>query len=113
MITIGVNIENLWYPVEVYVDSGSAYTLLHAQIAEGIKFDFRTGNCQYLQVGDGSFIPVFLHDLQVQLGREQLTARVGFSDKLGIGFNLLGRAGFFDRYMICFQENKRILSFES
>ena len=112
MITIGVRIGGVWYPVEVYVDSGAAYTLLRAQIAEGIGFDYRAGNCVYPQVGDGSFIPVYLHDLEVQVGSEQFNAKVGFSDKLGVGFNLLGRAGIFDRFKICFQENQRILTFE-
>jgi len=35
IITVGVRIGAKWYPVEAYVDSGSAYTVLHAQIAEG------------------------------------------------------------------------------
>jgi len=66
-----------------------------------------------LQVGDGSFIPVYLHELQIQIGTEQLTAKVGFSEKLGVGFNLLGRAGIFERFKICFQESQRILTFET
>ena len=82
--------------MEVYVDSGAAYTLLHAQIADGIGFDYRAGEKVYLQVGDGSFIPTYLHDLGLQIGAEQFLAKVGFSDKLGIGFNLLGRSGIFE-----------------
>lgn len=112
LITIAVKIGDIWYPPEVYVDSGAAYTLLHAQIAEGVRFDYRSGKHTYLQVGDGSFIPVYLHDLQLQVGAEQFTATVGFSEKLGVGFNLLGRAGIFHRFKICFQESQRILTFE-
>lgn len=41
IITIGVRVGAAWYPVEVYVDSGSAYTVLHTGIAEGIGFDYR------------------------------------------------------------------------
>jgi len=59
IITIGVKIEGIWYPVEVYVDSGSAYTVLHARIADGVGFDYRAVEPIYLQVGDGSFIPVY------------------------------------------------------
>lgn len=109
LITIGVKMGAVWYPVEVYVDSGSAYTVLHAQIADGVGFDSRAGNQAYLQVGDGSFIPVYLHDLEVQVGSEQFTAKVGFSEKLGVGFNLLGRAAFFERFTICFQESHGIV----
>ena len=113
LITIGVKIEAVWYPVEVYVDSGSAYTVLRAQIADGIGFDYRTGNRVYLQVGDGSFVPVYLHQLEVQVGTDRFPAQVGFSEKLGVGFNLLGRAGVFERFKICFQESQRVLTFES
>lgn len=113
LITIGVKIEAVWYPVEVYVDSGSAYTVLRAQIADGIGFDYRTGNRVYLQVGDGSFVPVYLHQLEVQVGTDRLPVQVGFSEKLGVGFNLLGRAGVFERFRICFQESQRVLTFES
>jgi len=98
--------------VEVYVDEGAVYTVLRAQIADGIGFDYRTGNRIYLQVGDGSFIPVYLHDLELQVGTEQFSAKVGFSDKLGIGFNLLGRTSIFERFKICFQESQGIITFE-
>jgi len=112
VITIGVKIGAIWYPIEVYVDSGSAYTVLHARIADGVGFNYQTVSPIYLQVGDGSFIPVYLHDLEVQIGAERFIAKVGFSEKLGVGFNLLGRADIFDRFRICFQESQGILTFE-
>jgi hypothetical protein len=59
IITIGVRLEATWYPIEVYVDSGSAYTILHSQIADGVGFDYLTGDRILVQVGDGSFIPVY------------------------------------------------------
>ncbi len=54
IITIGMKVEATWYPIEVYVDSGSVYTILHARIAEGIGFDYLAGERTYLQVGDGA-----------------------------------------------------------
>lgn len=113
IVTIGVSMKDIGYPIEVYVDSGSAYTVLHARLAEAIRFDYLTGDQVYLQVGDGSFIPVYLHDLGIQLGTERFTGKVGFSDKLGVVFNLLGRTSIFDRFKICFLENQGFLTFES
>lgn len=113
IITIGIKPTRKWYPIEVYVDSGTAYTLLHAQTAEGMGFDYLTGERVYLQVGDGSSIPVYLHELELQVGPDQFLAKVGFSEKLGIGFNLLGKAGIFERFRICFQEKQGIRTFES
>ncbi len=113
LIPVGIKIAERWYPIELYVDSGAAYTVLHASIADGIGFDYRAGQLVHLQVGDGGFIPVYLHLLELQLGPERFPARVGFSDKLGIGFNLLGRADIFERFEICFHEKRGIVSFES
>jgi hypothetical protein len=112
IITMGVKMNATWYPIEVYVDSGSVYTVLHAQIAKGIGFNYLSGDRVFLQVGDGGYIPVYLHDLDVQIGPERFTGKVGFSEKLGVGFNILGRKGFFDRFKICFQESSGILTFD-
>jgi hypothetical protein len=113
IITIGIKMGAVWYPVEVYVDSGSAYTVLQAKFATGVGFDYLAGRLFYVQVGDGSFIPVYLHDLELQIGTERLVAKVGFSDKLNVGFNLLGRMDVFQRFKVCFQESQGILTFES
>jgi len=113
IITIGVKMRDIWYPLEVYVDSGAVHTVFHAKIADGVGFDYRVGKRIYLQVGDGSFIPVYLHELEVQLGGERFTTTVGFSERLGIGFNLLGRTGIFERFKICFDEGQNILTFEA
>ncbi|MCI0693826.1 retropepsin-like domain-containing protein [candidate division KSB1 bacterium] len=112
LVTIGMKIGDLWYPLEVYADSGASYTVIHATVAVGVGFNYQAGERTYLQVGDGSFIPVYLHKLEVQLGGERFTAKIGFSEKLGIRFNLLGRADIFDRFKICFQEGQGILTFE-
>ena len=92
-------------------DSGAAYTLLHAGIAQGAGFNYRIGHRTSVQVGT-EFFPVYLHDLELQIGPERFLARVGFSERLGVAFNLLGRDSVFARFKICFQEHQRLLSFE-
>lgn len=72
---------------------------------------YRTGRKVYVQVGDGGFIPVYLHDLEIQIGKHRLTAPLGFSDKLGIRFNLLGRTGIFGYFKTCFDERDFVLTF--
>ena len=37
-----------------------------------------------------------LHDLEIQIGKHRVVVPLGFSGKLGISFNLLGRTGIFD-----------------
>jgi hypothetical protein len=56
---------------------------------------------------------VYLRDLELQIGPERFVARVGFSERLGVAFNLLGRESIFARFTICFQERQGILTFET
>ena len=91
LITVGLKLQETWYPITTYVDSGAAYTLLHTAIAQGAGFNYRTGHRTTVQVGDGGFIPVYMHDLELHIGPERFLARVGFSERLGVAFNLLGR----------------------
>ena len=113
VIPIGVKLENSWESVNVYVDSGSEYTILHAEIAERVGFNYRTGNRISLQVGDGSLLLIYLHELEMQLGGERFSCPVGFSPRLGVDFNVLGKRGVFDRFKICFQQDPELITFES
>lgn len=40
IITVGININSIWHPIEVYSDSGAMYTILHSKIAEGLGIMF-------------------------------------------------------------------------
>lgn len=112
-IPIGVKLEPGWKRIDVYVDSGATHTILRAGIADIAEFNYRTGQRISLEVGTGNLMVVYLHDLEVQLGSEKLTCTVGFSDQLGVKFNVLGKIGFFDQFKICFHQSQRSLTFET
>ena len=113
VITLGVLLKNVWRRVDFYVDSGANYSVISSEVAEEFEFNYRTGRRISLQVGNGALIPVYLHDLEIQLGRERFTCPIGFSECLGVSFNVLGKQGIFDRFKICFLESQGIISFES
>jgi hypothetical protein len=110
-ITMGIALGEVWYPIGVYVDSGAAYTLLHAAVAQGADFGYRTGHLMYLQVGDGSFIPVRMHDLELQIGPERFLAKIGGSGTIGGGVQLAWAGKYLAHFQICFQESQRVLTF--
>jgi hypothetical protein len=60
-------------------------------------------------VGDGGFIPVYLHSLTVIIAKLKLSGRIGFSDRLGIGINILGWESMFDNHLVCFDGKKRVV----
>jgi len=106
IITLAIHYLGTWYPVEAYVDSGATYSVFTAQVADRLGIDFRRGERILVQVGDGAFIPIYLHELSIQLGKHRLVTPLGFSDKLGVRFNLLGRTGVFSRFKVCFDEQQ-------
>jgi len=110
MPIIPITIQN--HKVWVYVDSGATFSMVNAAEARDMGINWQSGRRQMVVVGDGSFIPTFIHDLSIQIGTSQITASVGFSERLGVGFNLLGRTGVFDQFEVCFNDRARRVTFQ-
>ncbi|MEK6852489.1 MAG: hypothetical protein AABX59_01290, partial [Nanoarchaeota archaeon] len=60
-------------------------------------------------VGSGELIPVYLHNVSVRFAGKQFNATIGFSKRLGVEFNILGRKDFFERFIFCFNDKNKIL----
>ena len=110
IVRIELSSPNRWIETEAYVDSGATYSIFKPEIAEMLKIHYPKGHKTFLRVGDGKLMPVYLHNLLVRFAGQQFHARVGFSDKLGVDFNLLGRTTFFSKFMICFNDKENFLS---
>lgn len=85
--------------------------VLNAQESKRLNIDHRTGDKIYVKVGDGSYISVFLFGLSVRIGEVEFKAQIGFSEELGIGFNIMGRKDFFEKFTICFNDKKGVIQF--
>ena len=73
--------------------------------------DFRTGEKMFIKVGDGGYISVYMFRLPVKIDEEEFEAQIGFSEELGIGFNIMGRKDFFERFTVCFSDEKKMIQF--
>jgi len=111
MPIIPITIQN--HKVWVFVDSGATFTIINAAEARDMGINWQSGKPQMIVVGDGSFIPTFIHNLPIQIGTSQVTAPIGFSERLGVGFNLLGRTGVFNQFEVCFNDLSRKVTFQS
>ena len=109
IITLKILGKDGWTDLEAYIDSGASFSIFHKNRAEILGIDHRKGKRIYLTVGDGGLLTVYLHSLKVELANSRFNADIGFSDQLGVGFNLLGRRSFFDRFQICFNDRKRVV----
>jgi len=108
IIPVTVLAHKIW----VLVDSGATFTVLRVDEAHRLGIDWTRGRRQMMVVGDGSFIPAYMHDLSVRIGPWDVTAPVGFSERLGVGFNLLGRTGIFDQFQVCFNSRTHRVTFQ-
>lgn len=97
--------------IDTYVDSGAFYSIFSVNEAEWMNIDYTKGRQSGAMVGDGNIIPVYFHILPVCIGTVSFNAAVGFSPKLNIGFNLLGRKDIFERFVVIFDDAERIITF--
>lgn len=105
------NTENeLWIPMEVYVDSGASFSIFTVRDALRVSIDYESGKKVFSTVGDGSVIPVYLHERNIKIGDAAIKEVVGFSPRLGIGFNLPGQ-NIFDHFLVTFNNPAKTISF--
>ncbi len=101
IIPITIFDEKIW----VYVDSGAMFSIFHIRSARRIGINIQEGRLQMIVVGDGSYIPTYLQDLKLRIAEFEIMAPIGFSERLGVGFNILGRKGIFDQFQVCFNDH--------
>ena len=101
---------NRWLYLQAYVDSGASWSIFHVDVAQLLGIKLNRVKRRYVSLGNGSVLPVHLARLKVRFAGEEFTVPAGFSDALRMGFNLMGRAGFFDRFLMCFNDRARLLT---
>ena len=112
IVTVSLKGPLGWIRVEAYVDSGAFVSIFSLHEAAGLGLDYRTGKETFVTVGDGGLIPVYVHRLLVQLGSVKLYTAIGFSPRLGVGFNLLGRQDLFAHFDVTFSDSRRRVIFK-
>jgi hypothetical protein len=95
--------------VEAYVDSGAAFSLFSPNEAERIGINYNSGRLTWVRGVGGVFVPAYLHRLRIIIGHFSFKATVGFSDHIGVGFNLIGRKDVFKRLSFTFNDKYNFL----
>jgi len=107
-----IPITILTHKIWALVDSGATFTVLGVDEAHRLGIDWQRGRRRMVVVGDGSFISVYMHTLVIHINAWELTAPVGFSERLGVSFNLLGRTGVFNQLQVCFNDRTHCVTFQ-
>ena len=97
--------------IDAYVDSGAFYSIFSTKEADALGVKYQRGRPASAIVGDGTLIPVFYHTITIKIGAISFPATIGFSPRLNVGFNLLGRKDIFERFIVIFDDSKKTVAF--
>jgi hypothetical protein len=101
---------NRWLYLQAYVDSGASWSVFHLDVAQLLGVKLNRATRRYVVLGNGNLLPVYIHPIRVRFAGLEFMAPAGFSDVLRVGFNLMGRAGFFNRFTMCFNDRARVIT---
>lgn len=119
------NPEGLYFPIvplrlsyqtmsidsSALIDSGATISIFRTDVAEYLRIIVGKGEEIYLG-GVGGRIKGYIHMLDVEIANKKFRCPVVFSYEYLVSFNLLGRAEFFTKYRIIFEESKNFLKLE-
>jgi predicted aspartyl protease len=107
-LTIIPLVDALCIRSEAYLDSGAFYSIFKTGVAVQLDLDLSRAKERMFVVADGSFIPAKIVKVPIEIGGKRKIAEVAFSDRLNIGFNLLGRKDIFEAFdEVIFRESSR------
>ncbi len=101
---------NRWLYLQAYVDSGASWSVFHVDVAQLLGIKLNKAKRRYVELGNGSVLPIYLQRIKVRFAGVEFVVPAGFSDALHMGFNLMGRAGFFNRFSMSFNDRVRKLT---
>ena len=99
-----------WLYLQAYVDSGASWSVFHVDVAQLLGINLKKAKRRYVTLGNGSVLPIYLQHIRVRFAGQEFLVPAGFTDALRMGFNLMGRAGFFNRFTMCFNDRARVLT---
>jgi hypothetical protein len=106
-------LNRLTTPFEALIDSGATHCLFHSDIAEAIGIDdFRSGIVSSTSgIVGGSSMDLYAHEIRLYIGADNFKIIGYFSEGLPLPC-LLGRRGFFDKYIVTFDPTEANPGFE-
>ena len=108
VIPIELKANEKRFLTRAYVDSGASFSIFNAEIADYLGLDYRKGDKIY-PARVGGHICAYINEIFISIHDIEIRCKVLFSDEFMVKFNLLGRAGIFDRFRVCFDDPEKKL----
>ncbi|RJS74618.1 hypothetical protein CW713_07165 [Methanophagales archaeon] len=94
-----------WFQVSPYADSGSDITLFPGSVCEILGLNLDEGDESTITGISGEEIKIFIHNIKIKIGEEEMDIRAGFCVREDIPY-LLGRTDILSHFDICFESDK-------
>ena len=94
------------------VDSGATISIFNSSTGSELGMDVESGEKRIFQ-GVSAKLIGYVHTMTMVIEGEEIQCKVAFSGELGTSFNLIGREGIFDKFLITFNESRRELLMEN
>lgn len=90
------------------IDSGATISIFNSSVGREIGIDIESGEKRVFQ-GVSARLIGYVHKAKLEIAGAYLECDVVFSNELGTSFNLIGRRGVFDKFVITFNEGSKEL----
>lgn len=104
--------KNLKMIIVALVDSGANLSVFTWDVAKNLGIIVESGKKIFLG-GVGGRIMGYEHVVDMELANKSFRAKIVFSREFLVSFNLLGREDVFSRFMICFDEKRKLVELKS
>lgn len=89
------------------IDSGAEISIFRPEVGEVLGLDIEKGDKTEL-TGIGGRIAVYRHYIPLTVADWQIKCLIAFSYEFKVSVNILGRNNFFHKFVVCFDEIKRV-----
>ena len=93
------------------IDSGATTSIFRPEVAEGLGIKIEEGEEVNLS-GVGGRIKGYIHNLTIEAAEKRFRCPIIFSYEYTVSLNLLGREGFFKKFVVIFDEKKKEVRLE-
>lgn len=89
--------------IEALVDAGANFSIFDAKVAKLLGINLEEGD-KICPIGIGGHICAYLHDITMTVDNITIQTKVAFSAEFAVSLNIIGRQGFFDKFIVCYDD---------
>jgi len=104
--------ENTWIKLHLYIDSGADITIIPLSFGRLLGLELKKEDIKQLTGVGGTSIPVVITEVEIKINDIAFPINVAWALEEDIP-PLLGRTSVFDKFVITFDQTKKIIIFDS